>query len=481
MIVAAILAMAGCKDIANQPLPSGTFDPSTVNNRAGARSLALTARVQFQFAIAEYIPISGLITDELQSNTRGVARANNALPDAYTALDARFLPQGQNSGFLQATSDNLYALLQQTRAITNQAIGALRAYDPDSSTAARGELYAQQAYAEVMLADLYCSGVPLSTSDFQGDFTYKPGSSTTDVYRHAVTLFDTAITLAGDSARIVNFASIGKARALVAMGQYAPAAQAINAVPVDYVYALPIVTCRSVTVRCASYPTLQAYFNLASEASASDREGGVGLPYRSIGDPRSAALAAPIGTVNQNAVYFPTKFTLGGLSHIAIASGVEAQLIAAEAALAGGSGAWLDVLNALRTTGSYTGVDTITTIVNDPSHPEASDTTYRYDTAWVAGTGGVGHLGPLQDPGTTTARVDLLFRERGFWLYLTGTREGDLRRLLHNYNRNKDDIYPHGAYPVLGSYGDYVDTPIPLSGTSSELPNPYFNGCLSRD
>jgi len=41
-----------------------------------------------------------------------------------------------------------------------------------------------------MLADLYCSGVPLSTLDFEGDFTYRAGSSTPEVYQHAVVLFD---------------------------------------------------------------------------------------------------------------------------------------------------------------------------------------------------------------------------------------------------------------------------------------------------
>jgi len=33
------------------------------------------------------------------------------------------------------------------------------------------------------------------------------------------------------------------------------------------------------------------------------------------------------------------------------------------------------------------------------------------------------------DPGTQVGREDLLFRERAFWLFATGHRLGDLRRL----------------------------------------------------
>jgi hypothetical protein len=475
LLVTTVLGIAGCNDITNQPLPAGTFDPATVNTREGARALAVTAHAQFQFALAEFIPISGLITDELQSNRRGTPLANNAFPDGYTATDARYLPERVAGSFSGFPSDHLYATLQQARALANQAIGALAKYDPDSSAVTRGELYAREAYAEVMLADLFCSGVPLSTSDFQRDFTYRPSSSTEQVYQHAITLFDSALVLAGDTGTVANFAKVGKARALIAVGQYMDAKQAVEGVPVDYVYTERIQTCTSVAAACYIGSVKQASFSLAFMGSESDREGTVGLPFRSSFDPRSAPRPSTVGTVNGNAVYFPAKFNLGDVSALVVASGIEAELIRAEAALNSG-GAWLEILNTLRTSGAYTGIDTIMTIAGTPP-----DTTFRYDTAWVAGTGGVGHLGPLQDPGNDAARVDLLFRERAFWLFLTGTRQGDLRRLIHNYGRLKGNIYPHGTYPSLGSYGDFADVPIPTSGNYSESLNPYYKGCLSRD
>jgi hypothetical protein len=473
------LATASCHDLTNQPLPAGTFDPTTVNNAAGARGMALAARTQFQFALANYISRSGLLTDELQANVRGTSLPNNAFPDLYVAVDARLMPQGVASSTGLAT-DMMYAMLQQLRALSNQAIGALAKYDADSSEHLRGELYAQEAYAEVWLADLFCSGVPLTTSDFQGDFTYKPSSTSEQVYTHAVVLFDTALTLAGDSTAIANLAKIGRARAHLALGQYTAAALDVDGIPVDYQYTQFIQTCRTVDRECG-LGTVQAVVNLAPIGSMADREGGVGLPYRSSHDPRTAPLGI-IGTVNNNDVWFPAKYTLGGFSAIVPASGIEAQLIAAEADLHEGGATWLTTLNALRTTGLYTGVDTLIEVVlPNPVDTAARDTTFRYDTAWVAGTGGVGHLGPLQDPGTPDGRIDLVFRERAFWLYLSGVRQGDLRRLVHTYRRSKNTLYPIGTYPGVGSYGDYIDAPIPTTGGYSETPNPYFRGCLSRD
>ena len=55
-------------------------------------------------------------------------------------------------------------------------------------------------------------------------------------------------------------------------------------------------------------------------------------------------------------------------------------------------------------------------------------------------------LAPLTDPGTQAARVDLLFRERAFWMFGTGHRLGDMRRLVRQYSRAADTIYPRGAY-----------------------------------
>jgi len=43
-----------------------------------------------------------------------------------------------------------------------------------------------------------------------------------------------------------------------------------------------------------------------------------------------------------------------------------------------------------------------------------------------------------------------MFRERAFWMYLTGHRLGDLRRLVRQYGRGEESVYPTGAYHKQG-------------------------------
>jgi hypothetical protein len=155
-----------------------------------------------------------------------------------------------------------------------------------------------------------------------------------------------------------------------------------------------------------------------------------------------------------------------GSGAIVLASGVEARLIQAEAQLqASDVASWLATLNRLRTDGTY------------DTRRNAQDST-QTDTLWHAGTGGVARLRPLADPGTPDARVDLLFQERGYWLFLTGHRQGDLRRLVRAYGRNPEGVYPTGPYPgAFNIYGTDVTAPIP---GAERVSNPLFTGCRSR-
>ena len=121
-------------------------------------------------------------------------------------------------------------------------------------------------------------------------------------------------------------------------------------------------------------------------------------------------------------------------------------MIKAEAALVAGDANWLTILNTLRRTVP-------------------------------------GGLPPLADPVDPKARLPLLFTERAEWLYLTGTRQGDLRRLLRNYHQyfpRQDLVYPSGLYtaPGAGVYGPDFTAPIPQAEINN---NPLIQGCLSRE
>jgi hypothetical protein len=125
-----------------------------------------------------------------------------------------------------------------------------------------------------------------------------------------------------------------------------------------------------------------------------------------------------------------------------VGSGPEARLIEAEAALqAGNTNQFLSIHNALRATQS---------------------------------------LPALTDPGSQAARVDMHFKERAYWLFPTGHRLGDLRRMVRQYQRNREAVFPSGGYPASkggGTYGQDVNFPVHFD----EINNPKFTQCLDRN
>jgi len=123
------------------------------------------------------------------------------------------------------------------------------------------------------------------------------------------------------------------------------------------------------------------------------------------------------------------------------ANGIEARLIQAEAALHTNQ-PWKPILDSLRAT---VGLDT------------------------------------LIDPGNDSARVDMIYRERAFWLFLSGRRLGDLRRLIKNYNRSPDAVFPTGMY-LGGNGGTYgTATSIPFVLANEQRYNAKLtSGCTSR-
>jgi hypothetical protein len=73
--------------------------------------------------------------------------------------------------------------------------------------------------------------------------------------------------------------------------------------------------------------------------------------------------------------------------------------------------------------------------------------------------------------------MNLLFRERAFWMYGTGHRLGDMRRLLRQYGRTVDQVYPIGAWFKGGNFGDAIQMPVPFD----EQNNPNFVTCTNRN
>lgn len=454
-----------CANLVSDPsLPEGVQSPTTYNSPEGARELTRATLELFKYALPGMIVGSGLLTDEF----------SNSDPGKQNLLDIRDLPEAPRGATdLLGPLDMSYQHLHRLRGQARQAAGVIAKYAPDFPSGMRAQLYAIEAYAELLLADVFCSGVPLSTMDFERDFTYRPGSTTAEIYEHAIILFDSALSIVGDSANVGVLARVGRGRALLALGRYDEAAQAVEAVHADEAYRTKITFYPNGTV---------ASHIFAAEATVSDAEGKNGLPYRSSGDPRTqsdtAKLRAGFGF---RLVYLPNKYRDSDSVVFTAADGIEATLIRAEAALhAGDTDSWLTMLNDLRTKGSYRGIDTTFHIEMVGGVPDS--TIVRIDTLWNAGAGRVNNLGPLPAPATAEARVKLMFDERAAWLFATAHRQGDLRRLTRLYGRSQDDVYPTGPYLNVGgspngTYSGFVTVPIP----ATEYRNPHFRGCLSRD
>ncbi len=454
------LSLTACSSLFDNPtVPDGTQSPNTYHSKTGGLLMTQFASNLFVEQIGSAIIDGGLLGDELAENVN----KPGSMPTPYnTMIDQRYLPEvsdGRGNGIAFSSYERLHKLRGQT----SMARGILSLYAKDLSPAVRGRLMIMDGYARIFLADQYCSGVPLSTLDFNGNYTIKPGSSLHDTYGSAVLMFDSALAISGDSANLMILATLGKARALLGMGRLKEAHEVSS----------PIQTTDAYRMKASFYNLQLGVHRLVAAGTVIDKEGINGLPYLSSGDPRTSATSIdlkagkypgdPIVRLN-----YPDKFAAADSFDFVLASGIDARLIEAEYQLSlGAINQWLSILNTLRTDGAILRIDDVGTGV--------------LDTVWKAGTGGVDGLAALTDPGSANSRLDLHFKERASWLFMTGNRLPDLRRLVRQYGRGRDEVFPIGNYiygnSVLGEYGSDINMPIPVT----ERANTKFKGCMNRD
>ena len=341
--------------------------------------------------------------------------------------------------------------LNRVRVEGRTAIDKLRVYAP-TPVSNIGLMFALTAFVDNLAGEYYCNGIPLSFPNPDGTFSFGDPVSDDSMFALAAATADSALAnrAGADSVRVRQLASIVKARALLNRGQFAAAAAAVA---------------DDVTTRFRYNATYSVnagqneIWNLNTSIkrySMGDKEGGNGLPFATATDPR---IPRKIGGRVFDSATPLTAITEGiwdRYSPVAIATGVEARLIEAEATLkAGDAATWLAKLNQLRADAKLL--------------PTPIDTSYRP----VAGT----TLAPLADPVLDTARVSLLFSERAFWMFSTGHRLGDLRRLVRQYGRPVESVYPTGLYVKGGLYGSAVSLPIPRD----EQNNPQFVQCTDQN
>lgn len=480
-LAAAVLSGCDIDDLIATDQPTGTTpaDPNAFNNEQGTYELYKGVLNKFREATSGklshggYVVMSGLLGDELNAGRINTGTSGGF--NTQSIVDGRSMETGDGS------DDGYEGLWRQLHGVRMQAmntIPALRKYGPGQPKEYTGHAYALWGMAETMLANFFCSGIPLTTIQFEGSFTYAAGSTTQQVYEHALKMFDSSLVYANDSAEVRHLAKVGRGWALLNLERFDEAAAAVADVPTPFVYLNLHSDQVTNSTGTPTFTFATSTHAVGDMGTVSDAEGGNGLPYRSSGDPRTRTtlLRAAAPSSGTAAVYKPDRWMISsGDTPVIMASGVEARLIEAEAALRAGNASWLTILNSLRTDGTFT-------TAPSPTDPAAEDTTWGPGEGAVLFTsigGTLPGLAPLEDPGTPEARVDLLFRERAYWLFLTGRRHPDMRRLVRQYGRASDDVFPAGPYPAgpVGSYGIDVNAPAPAAEL---LYNGEYEGCFDR-
>ena len=322
------------------------------------------------------------------------------------------------------------------------------------------ELLSLNGLTYIFFAENYCPAVPVSTQNEDGSFTFGPAEGTNTLLDSAINKANKALAITGPTLtnQFKFLAQVTKGRALLNKGDFPNAALAVAGVPTTFQYNYQ---------HSASTPRQNngtwSLTESVGRFGVADAEAGTGLPFQSDGDvdnnpapdPRVANAEANRGGDNTGfdgatVQFIQLKYPDRG-SAATVSDGVEARLIEAEAALKAGNpvGA-LTILNALRSNAALLALR---------GYP-------------------AGSLPPLTLQVGTTAQVDQLFKERAYWLFLTSHRLGDLRRLIRQYSRTANSVFPSGAYFKGGNYGTDVNSPVP----QQEQNNPeYVAGSCHQD
>ena len=86
-------------------------------------------------------------------------------------------------------------------------------------------------------------------------------------------------------------------------------------------------------------------------------------------------------------------------------------------------------------------------------------------------------MAALPTPATKDDAINLFFRVKAFWQFGRGQRLGDRRRLIRQYGRTADQVFPTGTYHKGGTCSADVNAPVPDIEKNG---NTLFTGCIDR-
>jgi hypothetical protein len=312
----------------------------------------------------------------------------------------------------------------------------------------------------MQMAQDFCNGIPLSDASTSVPVLGTP-LTVKEVFARAIASYDTALSFASgtdtSSVAINRAARIGKARALLGLNRAPEAAALVTSafVPTSYTYDLTFSATGGSNAIWGQGASQRRYTVSDSlEGNARNLLVANAIPFFSLKDPRLPVRYTVSSkgdtTKSQDGFTFSRTTTLyGQLTNMPIVNGLDARLIEAEDRLAATDYVGMtNILNALRAA--------------PPKVGEVQATAAQ--------------LPPLVPPTTQDAAITLYFREKAFWTFSRGQRLGDMRRLVRDYGRTVNTVFPVGTHYRGGLYGPDVNMPVP----TDELTNPNFKGCIDR-
>jgi len=446
-----LMLTAGC-DVNKQllePQQPGVISPASVVGATGAEALRTGAIGRFQAWTAG----GG------NNNQENMVLETSLFTDEYKSGDTFSQRNSWDQRIVQTNDQVLapaYTAMQQARGYIQNALQSLKANVP-TAPAEAGQMYFLLGYTEMQLGEFFCNGIALGYTE-NGSPNYTQPLTDQAVFAVAAAHFDsaTAASTGTDalSVQVHNAAAVGKARVLVDMGQFAQAAAAVSAVTTSFQYTMTYAQTSQdndiwiMTTNVKRY-TVGDSFDIVNGAVNQIKNA---IPFASAADPRVPVTG---GTTN-----FANKSFDGNTAYVGqalwgrddpnvIVSGIDARLVEAEAKLQ---------------TNDYAGMVTILDALR--ASPQTLGVLKVPAMAAIATT-----------PTTLSDAVSLYFREKAFWQFGRGVRLGDMRRLIRQYGRTQDNVFPTGVFFKGGNYGTDVNFPVPDADKS----NPNFNGCLDRN
>ena len=442
---ATALVLAACDSVTDSLLDAedpDIIDPGALTTPEAADALRIGAldRLRVITAGGEGAwMLGGLLTDEWKSS------------DTFSQRNETDQRRVQDSN---GNVQTMYRDLHRARNSAREAINALREFKPNPP-ANIGQMYFALGFAEMTLAESFCNGQPLSDAS-TGEVNYGEPRTNQEIFQLALAHFDSALTLASaaDAAAtaIRHSAAVGKGRVLIDLNRHADAATAVTAVPTSFMNLATFSLTGGNNQIWALGPSAKRW----TVGDSFDTSGLIrnALPFASAKDPRvpntgTATGTSPAGRGFDNSTNLITLDLYGRTDPTPIVSGIDARLIEAEARLkAQDIPGMMSILNALRASPQNLG-------------PRTTEV-----------------LPPLATtPATQAEAIDLYFREKAFWTFSRGQRLPDLQRLIRQYGRTEDQVFPKGTFFKGGQYETDVNFPV----TVDELNNPNFKACANRN